>query len=666
MSLVGFDGLIFALLLSGYSAVVSFVGARTDRPRLIVSGRNGAYLVCAFTTLASVALVIALLTRDFSLEYVASHSSRDLPLAYTIAAFWAGQEGSLLFWAWLLSIFTAAVLIQSGRNRSAFNAYAVSVMMMTEFFFLLLLVLVDDPFQLLPHRPPDGAGLNPLLQNPEMIFHPPTLFLGYVGFTVPFAFAVAALLTRQLGWEWIARSRRWTVLAWFFLGIGTLLGAQWAYVELGWGGYWAWDPVENASLMPWLIGTAYLHSVMIQERRGMLKVWNLVLIVLTFLLCIFGTFLTRSGIISSVHTFAAAPLLGSLFLIYMGLVILGSGGLLLSRLGLLKSEADLDSLVSKESSFLFNNLIFIGMTFAIFWGTMYPALTEMTGGQGIALGPQFFNRVIGPVGLALTALIGICPLLGWKRTSRLTGKRNFLLPCGVLVFAALALIVSGVRQLSALISFALCAFVLSVTLLDCVRGVCARRRMTRESLFIAVGRLVRKNRRRYGGHIVHVGMISIFVGITGSSAFTTEQEAVLSKGEWASVGRFRLRYEEMEHIDTWSKEIHTATLTVFVGEKRVGVLTPEKNLHRTQEQPITEVAIRSTIRDDLYVLLLGWDSDERATFQIHVNPLMMWIWIGGGIFTVGTAVAVWPRTRKEENERNVAVSPQGHLRKGME
>lgn len=656
VSLLGLDGLIFALFLSGFSAIISLVGARMNKARLIESARNGTYLACTFTTLASISLFVALLTRDFRVEYVASHTSSDLPLAYTIAAFWAGQEGSLLFWAWILSICAVVVLLQNRNKLNPFLSYVNSIMMFTQFFFLLLLVAVDDPFRLLSHPPLEGLGLNPLLQNPEMIFHPPTLLLGYVGFTVPFAFAMAALLTGQLGTEWLIRTRRWTLFGWFFLGLGTLLGAQWAYVELGWGGYWAWDPVENASLMPWLVATAYLHSVMIQEKRGMLKVWNLALIMLTFLLCIFGTFLTRSGIISSVHTFASAPLLGTLFLVFMGLVILCSGGLLLFRLNFLRSENVLDSLTSKESSFLINNFIFIGMTFAIFWGTMYPAFSELMGGQSITLGPQFFNRVIVPIGLALTVLIGLCPLLAWKRTSLQTVKKQFLIPCGLFIIAALILILLNVRNVYALLSFALSTFVISIIITEFIRGTRARKRMTNESPLTAFGRLMSKNRRRYGGYIVHLGMISIFIGITGSSALNTEKEAVLTKGEWTSVGRYRIHYEEMEYDDTWSKEINTAILSVHVGERQIGFLKPQKNLHRNREQPITEVAIRSTLRDDLYVLLLGWDDDETATFQIHLNPLVMWIWIGGVIFSLGTCIAAWP-----EREKNIASRKQSSI-----
>ncbi|MFQ5886103.1 MAG: heme lyase CcmF/NrfE family subunit, partial [Anaerolineae bacterium] len=502
MTDIGHVALLLALAISAYAALAFFLGAKRGYPELVASAVNGVFAVCGLVTLATAALLYALLTRDFQVEYVASYTSRDLPLFYTASALWAGQKGSLLLWGWLLSVFAVVVLLQNrdGRNRELLP-YISMVLMIAELFFLILMTFTSDPFHRLPFLPADGQGLNPLLQNPGMVFHPPTLYLGYVGFTVPFAFAIAALITGRLGYAWIRSTRRWVLFSWRFLGIGNLLGAQWAYVELGWGGYWAWDPVENAGLMPWLMGTAYLHSVMIQERRGMLKVWNLILIIVTFLLCIFGTFITRSGIISSVHAFGVSKL-GPYFLGFMGVTLIAALWLLFERLGELRGENELDSLISRESSFLLNNLILVGATFAIFWGTIFPMISEAVTGNKITVAAPFFNQINGPVFLVLILLIGICPLIGWRRASPENLARNLLWPLtAALVFAAILLFL-GVRQSYALLSFSVCGFVAATIFLEFFRGVRARHRMRGENPLRALISLVGKNKRRYGGYIV--------------------------------------------------------------------------------------------------------------------------------------------------------------------
>jgi len=416
MSTLGSFSLWLAFIVSAYALIASLVGVKIKSLKWIKSGENAVFAVSGLLTLASIVLIYAFLIHDFQIQYVAEHSSRSLPLVYRLSALWAGQEGSLLLWEWLLAVFASLILLQNRGKNEQLLPYVVAVMMGISFFFLGLLVFTSRPFLELPSFLSDGRGLNPLLQNPGMIIHPPTLFIGYVGFSVPFAFAIAALLSGQLGDTWIKSTRRWVLFSWLFLGLGNLFGAQWAYVELGWGGYWAWDPIENASLLPWLTGTAYLHSVMIQERRGMLKVWNMVLIILTFTLTLFGTFLVRSGILSSVHAFAVSPLLGTLFLTFIGGVLLFSFILLLGRLELLRSENELDSLLSRESTFLFNNLILVGAAFAIFWGTVFPLISEAVRGVKITVGPPFYNQIMVPIGLALLLLTGICPLISWRRT----------------------------------------------------------------------------------------------------------------------------------------------------------------------------------------------------------------------------------------------------------
>ncbi|NIS62618.1 MAG: heme lyase CcmF/NrfE family subunit, partial [Proteobacteria bacterium] len=519
------------------------------------------------------------------------------------------------------------------------------VLMAITFFFLLLLVFVTSPFKRLPTVPPDGQGLNPLLQNPGMIFHPTTLFVGYVGFAVPYAFAMAALITGQLGEVWIKTTRRWTLISWFFLTVGNLFGAQWAYVELGWGGYWAWDPVENASFLPWLVATAYLHSVMIQEKRGMLKVWNIVLITLTFLLTIFGTFITRSGIISSVHTFGQSSL-GWIFLVFLGIVILVSFNLLMNRLPSLKSRNELDSLLSRESSFLYNNLILVGIAFATFWGTIFPIISEAVRGVKITVGPPFFNKVNTPIGLALLALTGFCPLIAWRKASSESLRRNFFLPFLVTIAGGLVFYFSGVRQLYPFLSFTISLFVVSTIFLDFYRGGRARREMTGGSLFGALWALLTRNKRRYGGYIIHLGIVLVFIGITGN-AYKMEKQISANKGDSFKVKNYTIKFDSLSQYPTANKDVVVANLSVFNAGKTVALLAPEKNLHRGQDQPTTEVAIHSTLKEDLYVILAGHEG-ETATFKVLVNPLVVWIWIGGAVMGLGTILVLFPDRRRSK------------------
>ncbi len=640
---IGYFSLIFALMFAAYSILSSIFGTKGQKGELIASSENGVIAVFGFLTLASLAMIYALVSRDFHIEYVAKYTNRTLPLIYTVTAFYAGQEGSLLLWAWLLSLFSCIVIWQNREKNRNLLPHVTLVLMAITFFFLLLLVSVTNPFKRLPTAPPDGQGLNPLLQNPGMIFHPTTLFLGYVGFAVPYAFAMAALVTGQLGEVWIKTTRRWTLISWFFLTIGNLFGAQWAYVELGWGGYWAWDPVENASFMPWLVATAYLHSVMIQEKRGMLKVWNLVLITFTFLLTIFGTFITRSGIISSVHTFGQSSI-GWIFLVFLGVVILVSFNLLMNRLPQLQSRNELDSLLSRESSFLYNNLMLVGIAFAILWGTIFPIISEAIRGVKITVGPPFFNKVNTPIGLALLGLTGLCPLIAWRRTSAENLRRNFFLPLLIAIVGGVVLYISGIRQLYPFLSFTICIFVITTIFLEFYRGTRARKEMTRGSLPGALWALLNRNKRRYGGYIVHLGIVLVFIGITGE-AFKRENQITANKGDSFKVKNYTLRYDSLSRYSTANKEVVAATLSVFNTGKKVALLIPEKNLHRGHDQPTTEVAIHSTFKEDLYVILAGYEG-EIATFKVLVNPLVVWIWIGGGVMALGTIVALFPDRRR--------------------
>ncbi len=645
MADVGYIALLLALGASIYSALAFVFGLRRGYPELAASARNGIFVVFGLVSLAAVALIYALLTRDFRVEYVASYTSRDLSLIYTLSTFWAGNAGSLLLWGWLLSLFAIVVVIRNrGRNRELVS-YASSIIMATEAFFLILMIFLTNPFKKLPFAPTDGMGLNPLLENPGMIFHPPILLAGYVALAIPFAFAMAALLSGRLGNDWIRSARRWTLLAWLLLGLGNLLGAQWAYVELGWGGYWAWDPVENAGLMPWLVATAFLHSVMIQRRRGMLKVWNMVLIILAFNLSIFGTFLTRSGVLSSVHTFAASAM-GPFFLGFIGVALLGSLTLLFYRWEQLKGESELDSFVSRESTFLFNNLFLVGATFAIFVGTVFPVISEVVRGTKISVGAPFFNQVVGPIFVAVIVLMGICPLIGWRRASINNLVRNFLYPLVAALIVGVGLFFSGIREWYSLIAFSLCSFVLSTILSDWVRGVIARRRMRGENYAKAFFGLIWGNKPRYGGYIVHIAILLIAIGVVGSSFYKIEKEVALMPGESMTIGHYSLRYEGITEDITQSKLITTATLSVYNGEEFIGSMTPEKYLHRSYQQQVTEVAIRSTLLEDLYVILGDSAEDGTTIFRVVVNPLVSWIWTGGMVLLLGGIIAFWP-DRKE-------------------
>lgn len=639
MGELGTLALGMALVVSLYGLAAPLLGKALKREELVRSGTAAVYANFLLLAVASAALLQALLTRDFGNAYVASYSSRDLGFWYTLSAFWAGQAGSLLFWALLLTGFAALVVWRQSAYRELMP-YVVATLMGVAAFFTMLLTFVSSPFARVPFTPADGSGLNPLLQNAGMFFHPPTQYLGYVGFTIPFAFAIAAMATRRLDDEWIRATRRWTLMAWFFLSWGVIFGMQWAYVELGWGGYWAWDPVENASLMPWLTATAFLHSVMIQEKRDMLKVWNLVLIILTFVLSIFGTFLTRSGVLSSVHSFALSSM-GPLFFVFILLILAASFILLFVRLPALRSAAELDSLVSRESSFLFNNLILVGAAFSVFLGTVFPILSEAVRGVKISVGPPFFNQVNVPIGLSLLLLMGLCPLLAWRKASPRNLSRNFLIPAVIALVGATLMVAFGMGNPIAVVAFTLSVFVTATILQDFHRGAMVRRSHG-EAYALAAVRLIARNHRRYGGYVVHIGIVLLFAGMAGA-AFNTEREAVLKKGESVSLNQYTLRYEGASQYPTRSAMVTAATLTVFNGGDQIAVMTPQRNLHNThQDQPMTEVAIRSTVKEDLYIILAGLGADGTANFRVIINPLMMWMWIGSAVLTLGTMIAFWP------------------------
>ncbi len=640
---LGFPMLALALVTALVGAGLALLGAQRNDESLVISARNALFATAGLIALASVLLWVALLTDQFQFEYVASHTERNLPAFYKFSALWGGQAGSLLFWSLILSGYSALAMIGFRNQHRQLMPYVIAVLLVTSAFFLIVLIFAANPFKKLGFLPADGTGLNPLLQNYWMAIHPIGLYLGYVGMSVPFAFAVAALATRQLGNAWVRSIRRWTLTPWLFLTLGILMGSQWAYVELGWGGYWAWDAVENASLLPWLTATAFLHSIIIQERRGMLKVWNMLLIFLTYELVLIGTFITRSGVIESVHAFALSNV-GPIFLSFIAVTILGFLWLLLDRLPLLRSDNELDSMLSRESGFLFNNVVFVGLAFATFFGTTFPMFSELLTGSKISVAAPWFNKVNGPIFVVLLILMGAGPLLGWRRSTVQTLRANFQWPLLATVLAPALLFALGVRQGLALVGLALCTFVLATIVQEFVRGAAARRRITGESWPRALFSLTQKNQRRFGGYIVHLGIVMMALGIIGNSYFQAEAQGTLQRGASLTIRDYTLTYNGLRQVERPTHTEILAPLQVTRNGRDLGVVQPQKNLYfKTPDQPTSEVGLRMSLAEDLYVVLAGWDGNgETASFKVYVNPLMIYLWLGGLVLTFGTIIALWP------------------------
>ncbi len=638
--------LAVALLLAIYSILANIYGARNNRADVLQSARHALWAMTVMVALAAISLWMGLLTSDFSLAYVAEHSSRSLSDFYKFTALWGGQEGSMLFWTLLLSIFTSIAAYQNRTRNPEIAPYALAVLGAIAVFFLGMLNFVTPPFLLLANRPPDGADLNPLLQNYWMAIHPPSLYTGYVSTSVPFAFGAAALITGKLDDTWIRTTRRWAIFSWFFLTLGNLFGARWAYEVLGWGGYWAWDPVENAAFMPWLVMTAYLHSVMIQERKDMLKVWNLALIGLAFALTLFGTFITRSGVISSVHSFTQSGL-GPYFLSFVIGVVVMYTALLIYRVPDLRSPTEFESYLSREAAFLFNNLILVGIAFAVFWGTIFPILSEAVRGVKITVGPPFFNKVNGPLALALVFLMGVGPLIAWRRMTVKNLLRVFAAPAVLGVATGVALFAFvGLRQWYVLTAGSLVGFVAGTILAEFRRGVVARRHIVNETVPRAVANLISKNNRRYGGYIIHIGVLIAFVGIIGSSFFKTQVKQTVKQGQSFAVGPYQIKYLGLTTADTPHMASATARIEVLENGREIALMNPARVFYKAPQQPATQVAIRSTPLNDLYVVLAGIDDGGLVTFQVFLTPLVLWLWAGGLVMALGTVVAMWPNVRE--------------------
>lgn len=643
--------ILFALCLSIYAFLAALVGASQKLNRIVQSAERAVYAAAASAALALFTLLYLIIADDFSVAHVANSSSRALPLLYKVAAIWGGHDGSMLLWVFFTAGLCALVVYQNRARNRDMMPYVVAVLMANLSFFLALNFFLSNPFkqlmQFLPDGtmqlflPADGQGLNPLLQYWAMVIHPPILYIGFIGFMVPFAFAIAALITRQQGDVWIRTTRRWTLWTWLLLGAGLLLGAKWAYVVLGWGGYWGWDPVENASLMPWLAGTAFLHSVIVQERRGMLKIWNVLLIVITFLLGIFGTFLTRSGIVNSVHAFADSNI-GKFFIFYMLTVLVVSLVLIVDRRAYLKSDRRFDSMASRESAFLFNNLVLVVSCFAVFWGTMFPVISEAIRGVKISVGPLFFNKINVPIGLLLLLLTGVGPLFAWHKTSTESLKKAFFWPVIIAVLCGIGLVAGGMRNLSVLICLFLCAFVLVTIAAEFYKGARARAQQKSENFFSALVNLTLKNKRRYGGYIVHLGIVLIFAGLAGN-AFNQESTAFMMTGQEMTIGDYTLKMAGLREGQTANYQYAQTFLEAYKEGKLLSTLKPEKRFFGEGQQSTTTVGLYSTPKEDLYVVFTGMTEDSKCEIKAHVNPLVFWVWAGSVVMMLGALITVGRR-----------------------
>ena len=667
---IGLIALVIAFFFSVYATFVSLGGALSGCVAWVESARNASLLVFPLLTIPVIVVVYALYTLDFSLAYVYDVSSRAMSPFLRVTAVWGGQEGSVLFWAWLMAAFVGLVLLRKWEPDRELMPWVTFVAMLTTAFFIGVVLFITNPFLRLwyvpgtteltqalfqpingmPYTPDDGNGLNPLLRHFGMIGHPPTTYLGFTGFVIPFAYAIAALITgHSRRDDWILTTRRWTLFAWIFLSIGLVLGGRWAYDVLGWGGFWGWDPVENAMLMPWLTGTAFLHSVMMTEKRGMLKKWNMVLIILTYSLSLFGTFITRTGVISSVHAFAKTAL-GPAFFAFIGVTFLGSVTILYLRWDTLKSEHSLESFISREAVFVLQNMLFLAVTFAVFWGTVFPLISELVTGTKITVGPPYFQRVTGPLFFVLVLLMGIAPLFAWRKQAARNLGRAIWIP-----FTA-SIGLTGIwgfahrMHPASIFGLWLVTFTLSAILTEFWKGVQARHATRGENSFTALVNLIRRNHRRYGGYIIHIGVVLIAMGVIGDAYFKQETQGTISQGEALTIGEYKLEFKELlVYPGSDGREIVEAVTSLSQDGQVIRELNPRRDYFVIQQQPVSVPGVYSTPGLDFYVLLVGWDDlGTSATFKIYVNPLINWVWIGGIVMILGTIIATWSNTTRRE------------------
>jgi cytochrome c-type biogenesis protein CcmF len=650
-AVIGHSCIILAFLCALWGIVSPVLGGRPGYERYIASTRAAILSQFVLVTAAASALIFALVTTDFSIRYVAFNTTRATPLYYRITGLWGALEGSLLLWEWILIIFSAIVAWVYRRRHRELMPWVLMIFSIVSAFFLAVIGFVSNPFETITPVPADGRGLNPLLEDANMMTHPPLLYTGFVGLTVPFAFAMAALIIGKVDEAWIVTTRRWTITAWFFLTAGNLVGAWWSYHVLGWGGYWAWDPVENAAFMPWLPATAFLHSVQVQERRRMLKVWNLSLIIIAFSLTIFGTFLTRSGILSSIHAFSSGPV-GSVFLGFLAFVLLGSFGLLAYRSDLLKGQPEIDSMVSRESAFVLNNIVLVSALFTIFLGTIFPLISEAIAGVQVSVGAPYFNSVTVPIFLFLVFLMAVGPMIAWRRASWDNLKRNFLWPAAASLALGLGLFLWKIDEFLPLLGFTLLAFVVATILYDTALALRARRRIAAEGMLRGLITLTRRNQRRYGGLIVHLGVVLIMLGIAGSMTYSREREATLGLKQSLNIGDYRVQFEGLQGAQQATHWRVEGAFRVFQNEREQGVLRPALKFFPTQQSPIGRATHLSGLSEDFYLILSGFSELNRneATIKVLVRPLVIWMWIGGFIIAIGTLICILPMAKSTAQE----------------
>jgi cytochrome c-type biogenesis protein CcmF len=667
---IGLISLALAFCFSFYATIASVYGGWKGRSPLVESARIASLLVVLMLTIPVLAVVYSLYTFDFSQAYVYDVSSRAMSSFLRVTALWGGQQGSVLFWAWLMSAFVGIVLLRKWDRDRELMPYVIFVAMLTTTFFVGVSLFITNPFTRLwyvegatdvtqalfqpanamLYFPPDGNGLNPLLRHFGMIGHPPATYLGFTGFVIPFAFAMAALITGQSRRdEWIITTRRYTLFAWIFLSIGLVLGGRWAYDVLGWGGFWGWDPIENAMLMPWLTGTAFLHSVMMTEKRGMMKKWNMALIILTYSLSLFGTFITRTGVISSVHAFSKSAL-GPAFFGFIGFTFISSLTIVYQRWDTLKSDHSLESIISRETAFVLQNMLFLAITFAVFWGTVFPLISELATGTKITVGPPYFERVTGPLFFVLVFLMGVAPLLAWrKQAARSLGKAIWIPFAASLGITAIWGTIHRMHPAS-IFGLWLVTFTLILILAEFWKGIQARHATRGENVFTALFNLIGRNHRRYGGYIIHLGVVLIAIGIIGDAFFKQETQGTISAGESLSVGGYQLKFQELRgYPGSDGRDVVEAVTSLSQNGKVIDELNPRRDFFVTQKQPVTVPGVYSTPGVDFYVLLVGWDdTGTSATFKIYVNSLINWLWIGGIVMILGTIIATWSSPAKLE------------------
>ncbi|MBD3305355.1 heme lyase CcmF/NrfE family subunit [candidate division KSB3 bacterium] len=644
MAYIGYIALLAALAGTIYVVIASVLRLKSPTRDRELYTEEALWGIAGLFTLAILSLLYLLLRRDFQIAYVASYTDLTLPTEYIISALWAGQEGSLLFWGWLLSLCSIVFLWYYKATKEEVP-YLHMVLALTLGFFLVLTIFLANPFERLSFTPPDGNGMNPLLQNLYMAIHPPVLFVGYAGFVVPFALAFAALCTGTLRDAWLTHLRGWLLFSWYFLGIGILLGAHWAYLELGWGGYWSWDPVENASLIPWLSATALIHTLIVQQKRGLLTIWNMFLGILTFLLCILATFITRSGMIESVHAFGESKI-GYYFLTFLFVVSLCALGLIISRWNTWGSTYELRSLLSKEGNILVTNYVFMGLGFAVLYGTLYPFFSELFTGKKVVVNTSFFNRVSIPVGLLLLLIMGICQLIAWRKASLTNLRRRFLLPLEITVVGVILLAMLGMRHLPVLLTCGLGGFVVVTMGVDVVKSLLRSRRVLQTSSAEIVARLFFAHKQRYSGYIFHLGVVLMFMGIAVSSTYKLEQEVSLRPGESSTLGDIRFHYERLGVQEDIHKAAVFAEVSLYEEEKNFDTVLPQKRFYGEPPdwQTTTEIGLHTSLAKDVYVILAGWQEDETAVFNVMINPLIIWIWIGGFVvFTIGIVFVTIPK-----------------------